>query len=171
EFGNRRAVEEIVGEHYTHFIDLRRGLDPARPRFELRPGATLGAYAEEFGEPGSRNFTDILVLSLEPAVAAGLDVCASLEPAGTRLREPDSEPAESGAHPDRSGRIAALRSAKRELLAKPPSSLADSSERPADRIELLRRLKRSPEAAALRKEKHALLDEHPSRPERPPESA
>lgn len=63
ERGDRAKIEEIIGEHYTHFMDLRGTGDPERPRYELCPVDGLG----EYGRPtptGEEHFTDILVLRL-----------------------------------------------------------------------------------------------------------
>ncbi len=169
EFGDRHKVEETVGEQYTHFVDLRPNLDPERPAFELRRGEALNSYASGFGEPGARSFTDLLVLRLEPDVAGRLDVCKLLDGGGGE--EPVTESAErvrgkterpkQARRPEEtwSQRAAALRAAKRELLSDRSFGARDDGGWPVDPLRSLRMRKRSPEAAALRQAKHALLRE------------
>jgi FkbM family methyltransferase len=78
QFGNRREIEQIAAERYTHFIDLRPNLDPGKPGFEVRPTAGLEDYSKPFLELGGRNFTDILLLQLDQGTAKRLDVPATL---------------------------------------------------------------------------------------------
>jgi FkbM family methyltransferase len=65
QFGDREAVQAIIKECYTHFIDLRASHSSKRPAFQLRPAAQLGKHARRFLGSGARNFTDVLVLRLE----------------------------------------------------------------------------------------------------------
>jgi FkbM family methyltransferase len=64
--GDRESLHRLVEECYTHFLDLRRQVEPGVARFMLRPITDLRSHAERFMDKSSRgHFTDVLVVRLE----------------------------------------------------------------------------------------------------------
>ena len=59
--GGREKIEEIVGEHYTHFVDMRRVGEGTN--FQLQPVDNLLDF-EHGGPEGEAHFTEILVVRL-----------------------------------------------------------------------------------------------------------
>ena len=84
--GDPEAIEAAAASQYTHFVDMRP--PPGTPGFELRPATALGRYAATYESTGGRNFTDLLLMRLEPAVASRLNVSEVLR--GRRRLQADS---------------------------------------------------------------------------------
>jgi FkbM family methyltransferase len=82
--GDRGMLEAAVAAEYTHFAGLHRNQSPDMPSFPLQTVDRLPDYAELFLDRASElTKTDILVLRLEPAQAAGvgdLDAFMTLPP-------------------------------------------------------------------------------------------
>jgi FkbM family methyltransferase len=85
--GDPKPIEDAAASQYTHFVDMRP--PPGTPSFELRPGSALGKYAATYERAGGRNFTDLLLLRLDPAVASRLNVAEVLR--GRRREELDAD--------------------------------------------------------------------------------
>ena len=92
--GDRAKIQDLVGEHYTHFLDVRATHDRELPRYQLRTTAELVDYQHpsDGDEPG--HFTEILVLRLTEEQAALF--VGSIKPllAAPVLVEPEQAPAQ-----------------------------------------------------------------------------
>jgi hypothetical protein len=64
------VIQELVGEHYSHFVDIRAAHDASLPRYELRPTAELVDYEHRSDGEQPTHFTEVLVLRLTPEQAA-----------------------------------------------------------------------------------------------------
>jgi FkbM family methyltransferase len=87
--GGREKIEEIVGESYTHFVDMRRYGEGEGASFQLRPVSELLSF-ERIGPKGKLHFTDILVLRLTPRQTQRARGSARV-PVGRRPAEKEAE--------------------------------------------------------------------------------
>jgi hypothetical protein len=76
ERGDADSVGELTGEHYTHFVDIRRRKDAdGSPRLEVKRVSTLREYAAQFEGSDRAPHTDVLLLRLD---AVGLSRASTL---------------------------------------------------------------------------------------------
>ena len=67
--GTRGIVNEIAGQCYTHFVDVRRQ-EADEERFRLRPVTELARFAEHFLDPSNTaSYSDVLLLRLDATQA------------------------------------------------------------------------------------------------------
>lgn len=187
--GDRDKLQDMVADHYTHFIDLREAPAPDIPEHQVHEAGTLGDYAEPFTRSSTgRRFTDILVLRLPAGVADRIDVAkalgsaaqsprrrakavtraatAKLDPKAprTQTRRRAAPAKRPKAQPQDTERDE-LREAKRALIEGIGSKSADV---PGGERATLRDVKRSAEAQALRARKRALVTEAKDKRAKPP---
>lgn len=62
--GDRATIQELMGEHYTHFLDIRAAHDPSLPRYQLRAAAELVDYEHPSDADEPSHFTEVLVFRL-----------------------------------------------------------------------------------------------------------
>ncbi len=62
--GDRATIQELMGEHYTHFLDIRATHDPSLARYQLRDTAELVDYEHRSDADDPSHFTEVLVLRL-----------------------------------------------------------------------------------------------------------
>jgi FkbM family methyltransferase len=84
--GEDVAIEEVAGEYYTHFLDMRGGDDSGR-KLEVRPVDALVGYTHPAHTGEGTHFTELLFLRLTKAQAASADDALRAEKSPPRETE------------------------------------------------------------------------------------